>query len=558
MSSERIARPLAGECDWFSVNWLEVHKRTGLNPLTIPGVRIKPGEAWAEVHRSHLSLIGYQRPPTLLERTNRVICDDGRVLRPHQVEGVVFLQTHRGALLCDEMRVGKTPQIIYAHSPGDGALLVISPNSARLAWHEWAARRFGWCVDEECVLCGSLAERIGGISIQSRPSFLAVEHVTFKPEEIIERKPHVIFMTAAGARGWSELYAKNVVGTFAVDEAHLMGVQNKNSETVHAMRKLGSMAAHVVLATGTPLWNKPKGLWPLLDIACPGAFGKYFDFCMRYGDPQLTAHGTRFDGLSHAEELRDRLAEVMLRRRWSDLQDSLPAFTRSIELCDIADDERQKVTDQARKIRAALGTATVVGEMSRMRKLLAARKVDTAVKLASDRAMDGQSVIVWTWHRDVANKVVERLRARELRVVGAISGELAVDAREAEVLRARTLPAPVIFVATIAVASLGLDLSFAPHEIFCELDWTPANIQQAEMRPYNGKQPVDVTFCVADCMEDRELASSLIGKLEHAQTLGLQSGMGDARDVLSRSFKLDEGETTCLMDRMLEEMGETL
>jgi hypothetical protein len=546
---------------WFVISWYDVWNRLRLKPQAIPGVRLhedKGGQMMlagpkgrATVHRSHLAMLGYTVPVS----EGEVPAEPGaKILRPHQVTGVKFIRApgRPGVLLTDEQRVGKTPQIVYAHEPRDGVLIIVGPVASRMAWHEWAARRFGRCALDACTICDR-AQAVKG----DRPSFIPIEKMAFEPEKLLERQPYVLFASFATIRGWQNLYAYTPIATFAIDEAHLSGIQNRKNPTVQAVRKQAATAQRVILATGTPLYNKPRGLWPLLDMACPGAFGDYWPFAVRYCDAQPGAHGWSDKGISHEEELRLRLAEVMLRRTWNEVKPDLPPVTRSLELVDVGNEDRSKVDALANEMRyGRLSRGSVVGDMQRIRQLFARLKWPRGVELAQETIADGHNVILWAWHREIAQRLVEHLVVMSgFEVIGPIHGALPPGDREELVNSAHTLAHEgrrVVLVATMGAAAVGLNLSFATHEIFVELDWTPVNMAQAEMRPYNGEHPVSATFLVADCETDRDLANSLIGKLEAAQSLGLRAGVGDARDILRASLKVEDNRTLDdLCDRLM-------
>lgn len=532
--------------DWFRLDWRPIWERMQIPPAALPGVKWQPNQAIVEAHASVLPVLGLAVPRA------SVAYDAPSVLRPHQVSDVKFIRGRRGTLQASEMRTGKTCSSVYSHEAASGVLLVVGPVASRAAWHEWAIRRFGgWCDDEECTLC----ERLGGDRV--RRTFLPLRTVAFEPDLLLPR-PDVVFMSFAVARGWSELYARIPLGTLVVDECHLAGIQNRNSETVYAIRKFASMAHRVLLLSGTPLWNKPKGLWPLLDLIAPGGFGnKFFEFGRRYCDPKETAYGVTYDGASREDELRARLRELMVRHLWSDLKGNLPAFTRTIELIELPPEAAKEVQASASRLRLeSMGPQTMAGELSRIRQLFAQVKLREGFALVQEATSQGRSVIVWTWHRKIAEKLVEKAVKEGIKAFGPITGQMDPDLRERQIEDAREFSRKggvCIFVATMASASVGLNLSFIAHQIFLELDWTPAVIQQAEMRPYDGTQPVTTTFLVADCAVDRDLANALVDKLRNNAKLGLQSGIGDARDLLHASFRREDVAST-LASRLLAEI----
>jgi hypothetical protein len=461
------------------------------------------------------------------------------VLRTHQLEGVRFIRARRGTLLADEPRVGKTPQVTFAHDPDAGIMAVLGPVAARAAWHEWAARRWrSACVAYreagKCAIC----ERVGATATTDQPSFLSLEGRAFRPELIADWQPRTMFATYAIAPSWRGLFSKlHSIGTLAFDEAHLAGVQNRNSLTVEALRFLNTIAAQVVACTGTPIFNRVKGLWPLLDLCAPAAFGDYWAFAVRYCAARPGAHGWTDDGESNAAELRTRLSEIMLRRRWVDVLGSLPPITRSLEIVRLPDKAKDEVATLAARLRYLEGGAkTLVGDLARLRKLYAEHKVPVAVEQITSALELGHSCVAWAWHESVARTLVERFQGRGVNVFGPITGATPPARREGILEAAAAASGPRVLVANMATLGFAVSLAWATHQWFVELDWNPPTIGQAELRPFDGTHPVASVYLVADVNADERLANALLSKLETQGALGMQAGVGDVAEVLADSF----------------------
>lgn len=541
--------------DWFLLSsWLPVYDRLRLAPTDVPGVRSLPrGQSERhpfpqEVHRTHLAMLGLTVPPV-------ESISNAPILRPHQHAAVNFIRARRGTLLADEQRVGKTAATMYAFEPEAGPLLVVGPLAARAPWSEWAHRRFGRCGSTPCAVC----ERLGAQD-EGPPSFLALEGRTFKPELIAEHRPRVMFCTYAVVSTWRELSLSLLgqaglthLGMLAFDECHLAGLQNRKSLTYESTRWLNTITDRVVALTGTPLFNKPSGLWPVLDLCAPAAFGGFWDAARRYFGARPTEHGWQATGFTNEREFRLRLEEIMLRRTWRDIATNLPPITRSIETVTLSQTARDQIDELAARLRYAQGSAkTAVGILSRLRRLYANAKLEHGVKTTLATVQDGHSVIVWTWHTDVAAKLVEELRKKGVVVFGPITGKVTGNDREAILDEARDHKGVRVLVANMAALGFAVNLSWASHEVFVELDFSPPTIAQAEARPYDGTQPISATYLVADCDSDESLISALLGKLETQRTLGVEAGLGDVATVLQQTFKLEGKSLADLAEQLMQ------
>lgn len=542
--------------DWYTVDWVKVWQATGLAPHMIPGVVYPPNSGLpARVHLTHLPIINAVAPPAMATMHGAP-----PALRAHQVAAVEYIRSRRGTLLADEQRVGKTASIMWGHDHEAGQLVVIGPLAARAVWHEWASRRFGDCGNAECSICKRLGAetvwRIKHLAGVSTPSFFALSGRSLDAAQLEEAKrARVIFLHFAVIPTWRALFNHVNIGTLVVDECHLAGIQNRNSVYIESLRFLNTVAQRAVFASGTPLYNKPRGLWPILDIITPGAFGGFWDFARRYCDAKPGAYGWTAAGASNTEELKARLAQVMLRRRWSDIQASLPPLNRAIEIVPLAQEKIDRVEEVAARIRSQGGsTKTVVGDLSRLRKLYAQEKVQAALVHIGNTLADGNNVIAWTWHKEVAASLAEKLRANGARVVGPIDGDTHPDEREKLIEEARSAPAPLVIVASMAALATAVNLSFCSHAIFVELDWNPPNIAQAEMRPYDGKNAISITYLVADCEVEQKLVDALLSKLSVMDKLGLDAGAGSVQAVLSQSLDIQSTQTlAALCAAVLEE-----
>jgi SNF2 family DNA or RNA helicase len=89
--------------------------------------------------------------------------------------------------------------------------------------------------------------------------------------------------------------------------------------------------------------------------------------------------------------------------------------------------------------------------------------------------------VVFTWHRDVATKMAERLNS--LRIPAeAINGDTPMHTRTRYVDRFQLEDEPKVLVATIKTLGESVTLHRAADLIFLESSWTPADMDQAADR----------------------------------------------------------------------------
>ncbi len=416
--------------------------------------------------------------------------DRGFKLRPVQHAAVDFIAQRRGTLLGDDPRVGKSLAAIMSHDPALGPFVVICPSMVRPVWLGWLARVYP---DEP-------------IGVFVGRQFDA---------KVVQRK---LIVGHYDILAWWQ--SARPIGTLVFDEAHML--TNRNARRSVAAIYLASRAQRVICATGTPIWNMPTDLWNVLGLIAPGAFGGYHEFAQRYGAPLPTAYGTKYTGISNEEELHTRLSEVMIRRRWVDVQADLPAISRNVVLVDLDDAARRRLDIMAAKI--VEDKASTIGHLARYRELLSHVKAPAVIAEATKMLDRGEPVVIWTWHVELAKKIAQELGARAFLLTGDTSPALRDQA-----IASWNAHSAAALVCTMAVAQVGLDFSHSHLSIFAEIDYTPAIIGQAEMRTYAPTRPMNVTYVVGNHLIDQRIVLALTKKLDAANPLGV----GAANDAIS-------------------------
>jgi hypothetical protein len=431
----------------------------------------------------------------------------------------IQVSTKRGLYVTDGFIVThNTATSVMSHDPGLGPLVIVAPLATRAVWVGWMKRR--WPDVEPVVLRG---RKYDPTKISDAPCIFIHYDILQAHQNMGLRRP----------------------GTLVFDEAHIL--QNRRSKRSQAAILLASRAERVIAATGTPLWNRPIGLWTILSVVNPGAWNSYYDFAQRYCAPKLTAYGTRYDGSSNEAEFKLRIAEVMIRREWRDVLEDLPPSERTVEVADLTESQLFKLEVAAEKIRDPSKRRVAAGDMVRFRRLIGQYKAKLAVDVASRVLAGEEPVVVWAWHRDVADKIATNIAKRDY-IAYCITGADDQDARDRTIDEWKRHPVAAL-VLTIPVGQVGIDLSHARQAIFAEVDWTPSTVAQAEMRTFSPYRPMAITYLVVDHDVDRGLIETLQHKCELATTIGVPAS-DTAIDVIASAFGLNPDDAD--MDRLMK------
>lgn len=456
-------------------------------------------------------LNGFSLEPDWAARTARF---EALGIKPRttQHQAIDFIEQRPGILLADDMRVGKTLSCVGSHDPTTGPLVIVGPLSSRAVWLGWCKRVFPG------VPIGVVTSRKFDDSVMSRP-------IVFGHYDVIHK--------------WQSL---RKIGTLVFDEAHALS--NPDAKRTMAAGVLRMLAERVIAATGTPVWNRPAGMHAILGLIAPGQWGTYWDFADRYGAPVSTAWGKRYEGISRPEELHARLGEVMIRRRWIDVNKDIPPISRSVAVAEVSEIEQKRLDILAGKLKGE--RSNTAANLAAYRRQITGLKVSVTVDEARKIISRGYPVVVWTWHRDFAELIAQKLGTPFV-----IHGEIDADKREERMAAWKASPVPMPFVATMAVGQVAIDLSHAPFAIFAEIDYTPAILGQAEMRTFSPDRPMHITFVMANHIVDQRLVRALVSKLSSADPLGVAAAR-DSIDALREAVMGPEDHGD--LDRLLEQL----
>jgi SWI/SNF-related matrix-associated actin-dependent regulator of chromatin subfamily A-like protein 1 len=444
-------------------------------------------------------------------------------LFPHQVEGVAFLLGRRRAILADDMGLGKTRQSIVALTEAApiGPWLVVCPASVKRNWvREIAmARR----TDTVHVVGPADPPAVG------YTGWVVINYdLLAKVDALLEDLP------------WTGM---------VFDEAHYL--KNHKSQRSRVSCALVASAPNAVLhaLTGTPLTNRPRDLFPLLQLVGHPMGKSFLSFAKRYCDATHNGFGWVTDGASNLEELRVQLHGVMLRRTKDETLD-LPPKLRTWLSVDVPENTAKKETRRVLETliagnlaraatRAALkngGDASTKGraagndrirllaDLTKAREMIARAKTANTIEFVDGIVAQGEKVIVFSAFTDPVERIAKHFGDSAV----LLTGETPSGKRQALVDRFQNEEGVRVFVANIVAGGIGLNLTAARQVVFNDLDWVPANHWQAEDRAYRIGQTgtVNVTYFTATGTVDEFVSHALSVKAGLIEAV--VEGTGDA------------------------------
>jgi SNF2 family DNA or RNA helicase len=429
---------------------------------------------------------------------------DGLEYLPYQKDAIRFSIKNPNALLALEMGLGKTIcaiGLMNALQDEIKRVLVVCPASLKI---NWTREIMKWsCRSVMPAVCNG--RYIPGNVVIINYDILVKHHNNLCEKE------------------WDLIVA---------DECHY--VKTPSAKRSKAFYSLPTKRR--LYLTGTPILNRPIELQPLLKgLGVPWAYNRVA-FGKRYCDGKKGRYGWDFRGSSNLPELNQKLSgSVMVRYRKQDVLKDLPDKRRELIILSsqgntALDKEKQalaamKAAEQRliNQVETATGAeykAAIVklrdyrmfifSELSRLRHETARSKLPQAISCIKDMLEETDKLVVFAHHHDIIDELYNKFPAISVRLTGRNN----LTDRQDAVDRFQCDPSCRLFIGNIKAAGVGLTLTAASTVLFTELDWTPANMDQAESRLHRigQKDCVNVYYMVIEDSLDAFIAKKLVTK----------------------------------------------
>ena len=421
-------------------------------------------------------------------------------LFPHQIEGIAFLLGRRRALLADDMGLGKTRQSVLAmvEAEDEGPYLVICPASIKRNWER----------------------EIKIVLPNAKPSIVGPA-----PLPIKDHNDWVIINYELLGKNLETLLEYDWRGV-VFDEAHyLKNHQSQRSQNAAKLVQTIENNPVVHALTGTPMTNRPRDLFPLLQLLAHPLGKSFLSFAKRYCEAYKGDFGWVADGASNLEELTVQLHGVMLRRTkdevlnlppkvrtWFDVElhpyaiqhynnilrevfskiDTVEAISDIAESLEMSSEDQSDLDESIDS--TDLGNA--MGRVTQVRRAIAFIKCKHTIKFVENALEQGEKVIIFTSFLNTMERFQKHFKDRAVYV----SGNVPTHARQDRVDKFQNDDNIRVFVANMHIAGVGINLTAARQVVFNDLDWVPANHWQAEDRAYRIGQTgtVNVTYMIAN------------------------------------------------------------
>ena len=388
----------------------------------------------------------------------------GNVLRPYQKYGFEFLAERTrygvGTILADDMGLGKTVQMLAlleackSNSAKKFRAIVVAPASVVDVWLQ-QTRQF--CVGLKAVaMRGSKRQR----------------------EAVLAKDDYDLLVTHYGlVRTDVDLLSNIDFNLVILDEAQ--AIKNPDAQISKAVR--GLKADCRLALTGTPLENRLRDLWSIMDFLNPGLWGTWVDFELRY------------DSTSGYGSLRRQLRMLMLRRKKENVDLELPPKTVEVVAVEMDDAVRKRYNAELLRARGQAnsgGRMGILAALTRLRRFCCApelvdgceevesAKLDCMMEKVSELIESGHSILVFSQFTSMLEIVERRLDGSSIRHF-KITGETPVEKRGGIVAEFNESKEASVFLLSLKAAGTGLTLTKADYVFMYDPWWNPAAENQA-------------------------------------------------------------------------------
>lgn len=458
-------------------------------------------------------------------------------LLPYQLDGIAFAVGAGRAILADDMGLGKTIQGIgiaelLARESGITKVLIVCPTSLKSQWRSEIDR---FCERSCQLVLGSAKERVGQYGNESFFTICNYEQV-MRDTKAIEQIRWDLIILDEGQR-----------------------IKNWEAKTTQMMKSLRSRFALVL--SGTPLENRLDDLFSVVEFVDDRRLGPSFRF---FNTHRVVDEKGKLLGYKHLDQLRKKLAPILLRRTRGEVMKQLPP--RTDEIVRIPPTAEQYEINRAQKmIIQSIVNKAYISEMD----LLRLQKALLLCRMAADstflvdkeppgystklerltelletlNAEKGRKIVLfseWTTMLDLIEPILRKLKMAYVRLDGSVPQK-----KRAQIVHTfQTNPDCQLFLTTNA-GSTGLNLQTANTVINVDLPWNPAVLEQRIARAHRmgQKNPVQVYILVTEQTIEEGMLGTLAAKKEVAMA---------ALDIHSRVKNVDMIGGTEALKRRLE------
>ena len=420
-------------------------------------------------------------------------------LRSYQHDGYAWLFNMRkvgfGACLADDMGLGKTIQTITyllavkeakKQNPGEPFLL-ICPTSLIGNWEH-----------EINLFAPSL-----NVYIHHGQNRSAREQLEASLHEI----DIVITSYSLSVRD-EAIWTSRTWEALILDEAqHVKNIETKQRRSIKQIK-----AVHRIALTGTPIENRLKELWSIIDLLNDHFLGSYQQFSKRY-IKEIEGSEQNKEKL---HELKTLISPFLLRRTKQDKQIHLQLPSKNeiihrvgltVEQASLYQAVINDLFDRIDTISEMERRALILSSLTKLKQICnhpvhylkngddlenRSEKWEKLMLLAETIESNQEKALIFSQYKEMGTIIQKGLEKRFNTEIPFLHGSLDRQKRETLIAKFTNESVP-FFILSLKAGGVGLNLTAATHVIHYDRWWNPAVENQATDRAYRIGQTEDVT-----------------------------------------------------------------
>ena len=395
-------------------------------------------------------------------------------LYPYQRVGVRFVERADGrCLIADAPGLGKTAQAIGYAQYKDLKTIIVCPLSVVVNWQREIKKFTG----KEATIWDA-KHYYGKLNAQF--------HICHYD---------AVAKVAADLRGQQ-------FDLLVCDEATYL----KNRQTIRAKSVLGSYkerrkypglkTKYCIFLTGTPVMSRPIEAFALLNFLDKDRFNNFFHFTQRYG-------GWKGEAPRNLQDLHDRTKDLVIRRKKEQILTELPSKQRNDLYVELTKVEQKEYKELLREVfgRWKVEKPTI-GHMPKLQGFLIDKKIPRLIEMVDEFLDNDKPILIFSNYLKPLKFLTEHYGDK----AALLTGEM--DRKERQIAIDK-LTSGKAKVGLFSLTAAGMGIDGLQHKIdtvvFLNMDWLPANHEQAEDRTHRigQKGQVQVYYMVcADTIDE--------------------------------------------------------
>jgi SWI/SNF-related matrix-associated actin-dependent regulator 1 of chromatin subfamily A len=260
----------------------------------------------------------------------------------------------------------------------------------------------------------------------------------------------------------------------------------KNRRTVRAKSILGSWnerrkfpgikTKYVIFLTGTPVMSRPVEAFSLLNFLDKNRFNNFYHFVQRYG-------GWKGAAPMNLKDLHDRTKDLVIRRKKEQVLKELPAKQRNDLYVELTKKEKNEYNKLLKEMFGKWKTEgkPSVQHMPKIQSFLTEKKMPRLIEMIDEFIDNDRPILIFSCYIKPLQTLLEHYGNK----AAILTGQMKKEQRQ-ETIDKLTSGRAQVGLFSLRAAGMGIDglQHVMDTVVFIDMDWVPANHEQAEDRTH--------------------------------------------------------------------------